>query len=306
MFSFSICPLPLALPPAALTAERSSLLPLLLLLSAAAAAAAAPFFLMSDKIAQAEALKVEGNGFFAKKMYEQAIEKYAAAIALDPQNHIYYSNRSICYAESGQFEAAEKDGDMCVKLNAGFAKGYHRLANAQYLLEKYDEAMATVTEGLKKDGGFAELKKLKNKIKAKKAQKARALAGPSGGGGGGGVDKATQDEMMKLSEQYQTTKRDLMEVEARSSAAMKNSRRTALTVEQIEAVSDETPLFRGVGKMFLRAPKADIKGMLDEQVAEENEKMAALDSKKNFLNRRLQSQERDLQDLMKTLVAAQG
>ena len=46
--------------------------------------------------------------------------------------------------------------------------------------------------------------------------------------------------------------------------------------------------------------------MLDEQVAEENEKMAALDSKKNFLNRRLQSQERDLQDLMKTLVAAQG
>ena len=150
--------------------------------------------------------------------------------------------------------------------------------------------MATVTEGLKKDGGFVELKKLKNKIKAKKAQKARALAGPSGGGGGGGVDKATQDEMMKLSEQYQTTKRDLMEVEARSSAAMKNSRRTALTVEQIEAVSDETPLFRGVGKMFLRAPKADIKGMLDEQVAEENEKMAALDSKKNFLNR-LQSQE---------------
>ena len=81
---------------------------------------------MSDKIAQAEALKVEGNGFYAKKMYEQAIEKYAAAIALDPQNHIYYSNRSICYAESGQFEAAEKDGDMCVKLNAGFAKGYHR------------------------------------------------------------------------------------------------------------------------------------------------------------------------------------
>ena len=87
---------------------------------------------------------------------------------------------------------------------------------------------------------------------------------------------------------------------------MKNSRRTALTVEQIEAVSDETPLIRGVGKLFLRAPKADIKGMLDEQVAEENEKMAALDSKKNFLNRRLQSQERDLQDLMKTLVAAQG
>ena len=85
--------------------------------------------------------------------------------------------------DEAKWEAAEKDGDMCVKLNAGFAKGYHRLANAQYLLEKYDEAMATVTEGLKKDGGFAELKKLKNKIKAKKAQKARALAGPSGGGG---------------------------------------------------------------------------------------------------------------------------
>ena len=35
---------------------------------------------MSDKIAQAEALKVEGNGFFAKKMYEQAIERFESVV----------------------------------------------------------------------------------------------------------------------------------------------------------------------------------------------------------------------------------
>ena len=56
---------------------------------------------MSDAMAEAEALKAEGNQFYAKKMYEQAIEKYTMAIEKDGQNHIYYSNRSICYVESG-------------------------------------------------------------------------------------------------------------------------------------------------------------------------------------------------------------
>ena len=253
---------------------------------------------MSDAMAEAEALKAEGNQFFAKKMYEQAIEKYTMAIEKDGQNHIYYSNRSICYAESGNYQAAEKDGEMCIKLNPGFAKGFHRLANAQYLLGKLDEALSSVSEGLKKDGGFSELKKLRNKIKAKKQQQARTSR--AGADGKGGMDEATQKELMQVTEQYQQTKRDLAEVEARTQMALKSSRRTALTVEQIGALPEDTPLYRGIGKMFLRSPKADVQTLLDNQVAEENEKKGALDSRKTFLTRRLQSQEANLQDIMKS------
>ena len=40
-----------------------------------------------------QAKKKEGNDAFGKKDYEAAIGFYGEAIELDPQNHIYYSNR---------------------------------------------------------------------------------------------------------------------------------------------------------------------------------------------------------------------
>ena len=99
---------------------------------------------------QAEAKKAEGNTAFAAKDYETAIGFYSEvimpqyfwlmvgrsamsslflvfpdfqAIALDPSNHVYYSNRSICYAETGKLAEAKDDGEKCVTINPAFVKG---------------------------------------------------------------------------------------------------------------------------------------------------------------------------------------
>jgi hypothetical protein len=110
------------------------------------------------------------------------------AIALDASNHLYYSNRSICFAETGKYAEAKADGEMCVKLDPTFVKGYHRKvqlcsllgyqchssfafshsdvafcglqANAEFLLGELDAAVVTIREGLKKDAGMVELTKL--------------------------------------------------------------------------------------------------------------------------------------------------
>jgi tetratricopeptide (TPR) repeat protein len=81
---------------------------------------------MEDTIAHAESKKAEGNKAFAKKKYQVANESYSEAIALDSSNHVYYSNRSACYAETGKFGEAKADGEMCIKLKPGFVKGYLR------------------------------------------------------------------------------------------------------------------------------------------------------------------------------------
>lgn len=85
--------------------------------------------------------KAEGNGYFAKKMYPQAIQCYtevdrwtvvclSQAIENDPSNHILYSNRAMAYSALGKWREAKADGLACIERDKTFLKGYHRAANA--------------------------------------------------------------------------------------------------------------------------------------------------------------------------------
>ena len=118
----------------------------------------------ADK-ARGNALKGEGNKFFAAKNYVKAVEKYSEAIAADPSNHIFYSNRCAAYGGMGnvsvlfvsfsffsltsffdgvQHEAAAADANMCVRIAPDFVKGYFRLASAYMSLQNYVDAEKTV------------------------------------------------------------------------------------------------------------------------------------------------------------------
>ncbi len=73
---------------------------------------------------QAEIKKVQGNSAFAKKDFFAAIQHFSEAIELDPSNHVYYSNRSACFAEMGRFVEAKVDGERCIAINPAFVKGF--------------------------------------------------------------------------------------------------------------------------------------------------------------------------------------
>lgn len=92
----------------------------------------------------AVAFKNEGNNFFKKKQYAKAIEKYTEGIKADPSYHVLYSNRSQAYFNLGMFDKAAADGLSCIRTSPKtFVKGYHRLANAQFAMKKYKEALQT-------------------------------------------------------------------------------------------------------------------------------------------------------------------
>jgi len=70
---------------------------------------------------------LEGNALISAKSYSSAIQKYNEAIALDPTNPIYYSNRAAAYSAEGSHEKAVEDAQESLKRDPKFVRGYSRL-----------------------------------------------------------------------------------------------------------------------------------------------------------------------------------
>lgn len=102
---------------------------------------------MRDQTAAASH-KEKGNAAFSAKRFSEAVDHYMRALAQDPFDHVFYSNRSACYAEEQEFDKALRDADRCVELNPQFAKGYNRRALALYHLGRYPESEVAAQDGL--------------------------------------------------------------------------------------------------------------------------------------------------------------
>lgn len=104
----------------------------------------------------AEEFKAQGNKHFAAKEFTEAIEAFTKAIEASAEpNHVLFSNRSGSYALLKNFSLALKDAEECVKINANWAKGYNRVAAAQYGLGNLDDAQKGYTKALELDANNA-------------------------------------------------------------------------------------------------------------------------------------------------------
>lgn len=101
----------------------------------------------------AEELKQQGNAAFAAEDYDEAIDKFSQAIALDATNHILYSNRSAAYLAAGKKQEALDDAKKCVELNPNWSKGYLRLGKAQEAMGNPMEASEAYEKGLEIEPG---------------------------------------------------------------------------------------------------------------------------------------------------------
>ncbi|KAG8852335.1 hypothetical protein FRB91_006589 [Serendipita sp. 411] len=149
-----------------------------------------------DKAA-AEAHKQAGNAKMSAKDYPAAIAEYTHAIALDPSNPVYYSNRAAAYSSSGDHNMAVADAEKAIEVDPKFVKAYHRLGHAHYCLKSYKEAASAFGKGLELEPNNANLKSGRDNALARVASNPSTPepdpsglssrgAGGSGGGGGGG------------------------------------------------------------------------------------------------------------------------
>ena len=80
------------------------------------------FLLCSIILIKALSLKNKGNEFLTQESNnEKAILYFTLAILLDP-NHLYYSNRSSCYANLHFYKEALEDADFAIQFNPEWAK----------------------------------------------------------------------------------------------------------------------------------------------------------------------------------------
>jgi len=95
------------------------------------------------------AAKDRGNVDFKASRFHEAIDHFSEAIELDPTDHVFFSNRSACYASIAQYNEALQDSTECVRLRPDWPKGYSRKGLAEFCLEMYQEAAETYKAGLK-------------------------------------------------------------------------------------------------------------------------------------------------------------
>jgi len=141
---------------------------------------------MSDKEA-AQAAKALGNKEFQAQNYTEAIVHFTEAIKHDPTDHVFFSNRSACYASLEKYDKALADGSECVKLKPDWAKGYTRKGLAEFFLKKFDDATDTYKAGLKLSPEDAGMKEGLQKVMDAKYDLPGAYPQGGGGGGGGGM-----------------------------------------------------------------------------------------------------------------------
>ena len=66
---------------------------------------------MDSHSQQSAAIKAEANKAFAAKDYETASKLYSDAIALDPTNHVLFSNRSASKSGLKDYNGALEDAE---------------------------------------------------------------------------------------------------------------------------------------------------------------------------------------------------
>lgn len=67
---------------------------------------------------------------------------YTKAIELNPNNAIYYANRSLAHLRQESFGFALQDGISAVKADPTYLKGYYRRAAAHMSLGKFKQALS--------------------------------------------------------------------------------------------------------------------------------------------------------------------
>lgn len=94
-------------------------------------------------------MKEKGNEEFKKKNYEKAIEYYTYATEMDPTNHVFYTNRAMCYAAMGKWDKSLRDAEKSISIKKDWEKGHYRRGVALQNLGRLQEAVLAFAECVK-------------------------------------------------------------------------------------------------------------------------------------------------------------
>jgi len=107
----------------------------------------------------ATGFKTKGNQALSAGKIEEAIGFYTQGIAVDPKNHVLYSNRSAAYLKKDDYDKALEDAERAIEVKPDWPKGYSRKGTALEFKKQYELAKLAYEEGLKFNPGNELLQK---------------------------------------------------------------------------------------------------------------------------------------------------
>jgi len=102
---------------------------------------------------KAEEAKSKGNEAYKKKDFETALKFYDEALAIDPENIIYYTNKAAVYFEMAKYDECRAQCHLALEKSKFSdynlkAKAWSRIGNAYLKEKKYDEAINAFNKSL--------------------------------------------------------------------------------------------------------------------------------------------------------------
>ncbi|KAF7550825.1 hypothetical protein G7046_g7890 [Stylonectria norvegica] len=144
---------------------------------------------------QADALKSKGNGFMAEKKYKDAVDYYTQALAINPANAVFLSNRAAAYSADKDHMSAKADAEAAVAIDPAYTKAWSRLGLARFALGDSKGAMDAYAQGIEHEGnggsfamqkGFETAKRRFEEMQADEELLPRSSPGVAPGGGAPG------------------------------------------------------------------------------------------------------------------------
>ncbi|KAF9011149.1 hypothetical protein BDQ17DRAFT_1345591 [Cyathus striatus] len=98
---------------------------------------------------KAEQVKLEGNKLYGKKDFQAAYDRFSEAIELDPENAIFYANRSAASFSMKEYLDAGVDAEKAVELDPKYTKAWLRVATIAETFSMWESAEKACKSGLK-------------------------------------------------------------------------------------------------------------------------------------------------------------
>ncbi|CAN8244764.1 unnamed protein product [Cochlearia groenlandica] len=122
-------------------------------------------FVDDESQLDANSEKEQGNEYFKKKKFNEAIDCYSRSIALSP-NAVAYANRAMAYLKIKRYREAEVDCTEALNMDDRYIKAYSRRATARKELDMLKDAKEDAEFALRLEPQSQELKKQYADIKS--------------------------------------------------------------------------------------------------------------------------------------------
>ncbi|XP_037073415.1 prefoldin subunit 1-like [Pollicipes pollicipes] len=113
-------------------------------------------------------------------------------------------------------------------------------------------------------------------------------------------DMELKKAFMELQQKMQNTNQSIRLSDMQIETLKRQIMHAQLTDKEIQAVPDETRVYDGIGRMFIRNDVQSVRKNLEKKQVSHKEKIAKLESNKQYLEKSLKESENNLRELIKT------